>query len=109
MPGAKIVVLYPMPRDVEAFERAYIDDHTPMVTPNAFPRLTKFVATEVIATPSGEPPPFHRVAELHFPSVQALQSAVASASAQKAVAHAFAISTGGPPVVLIAEEKTTIF
>ena len=109
MPGAKIVVLYPTPRDVETFERAYIDDHTPMVTPKGFPGMTKFVATKIVATPSGDPPPFHRVAELHFPSVQALQNAVASESAQKAVAHAVAISTGGMPVVLIAEETTTTF
>ena len=98
-----------MPRDVQTFERAYIDDHTPMVTPNDFPGLTKFVATKILATPSGGPPPFHRVAELHFGSLQALQHAVASPSAQKAVAHAIEISTGGRPVVLIAEENTTTF
>jgi uncharacterized protein (TIGR02118 family) len=109
MPAAKVVVLYPMPRDVEAFERAYVNDHTPMVTPSGFPGLTKFIATKVVGTPAGTPPPFHRVAELHFPSLQALQDAVGAESAQKAVAHAFSISTGGGPIVLIAEEETTTF
>jgi hypothetical protein len=32
MAGAKIVVLYPSPRDVNAFERAYTQNHVPMVT-----------------------------------------------------------------------------
>src|SRR5262245_10633912 len=99
MTGAKIVVLYPMPRDVEAFERAYVNDHVPMVTPRDFPGLTKFVATKVAATPTGAPPPFHRVAELYFPSMTVLRNAVGAETAQQAVAHAISISTGGSPVV----------
>ena len=35
MAGAKIMVLYPTPRDPAAFEKAYRDEHTPMVTPSA--------------------------------------------------------------------------
>jgi hypothetical protein len=40
MAVAKIVVLYPPPRDVSAFERAYVHDHAPMVTPQNFNGLT---------------------------------------------------------------------
>lgn len=29
MAGAKLVVLYPYPQDVDAFERAYTEDHAP--------------------------------------------------------------------------------
>jgi hypothetical protein len=32
MPGAKVIVLYPSPPDVNAFERAYTQDHVPIVT-----------------------------------------------------------------------------
>jgi uncharacterized protein (TIGR02118 family) len=109
MPGAKIVVLYPAPADVRVFETAYAQDHAPMVTPQTFPGLTKFVASKIVGTPDGSAPPFHRVAELHFPTLSALQAAAASASAQKAVAHAVSISSGGTPVFLIAEEETTNF
>jgi hypothetical protein len=31
MAGAKIVVLYPYPQNVDAFEQAYTEDHVPMV------------------------------------------------------------------------------
>jgi uncharacterized protein (TIGR02118 family) len=109
MPGAKIVVLYPAPRDLAAFERAYTQDHAPMVTPQNFTGLTRFVASKIIGTPDGSAPPFHRIAELHFPSLAVLQAAAASASAQKAVAHAVAISSGGTPVFLVAEEDTRSF
>jgi len=64
MPVAKIVVLYPSPKDVSAFERAYIQDHAPMVTPANFKGLTRFVASKVVGTPDGSAPPFHRIAEL---------------------------------------------
>lgn len=80
-----------------------------MVTPEIFPGLTKFVATKIAGTPDGSTPPYARVAELHFPSMAALQAAAASPSAQKAVAHAVSISSGGAPVFLVAEEIVTSF
>ena len=109
MTAAKIVVLYPAPRDVGAFERAYINEHGPMVTPRNFKGLTKFVASKIVGTPDGSAPPFHRIAELYFPSLAALQAAAGSASAQQVVAHAFSISSGGKPLVLITEVETTDF
>ena len=80
-----------------------------MVTPQTFSGLTRFVASKVVGTPHGSPAPFYRIAELHFPSMEALQAAAASPSAQKAVAHAVSISTGGKPIVLVAEEDTKTF
>jgi uncharacterized protein (TIGR02118 family) len=109
MAGAKVVVLYPAPRDVAAFERAYTQDHAPMVTPQNFKGITRFVASKVVGTPDGSPAPFHRIAELHFPSLEALQAAAGSPSAQKVVAHAVSISNGGMPVFLVAEEDTRNF
>jgi uncharacterized protein (TIGR02118 family) len=83
MAGAKIIVIYPSPRDVGTFERAYTQEHGPMVTPQNFRGLTRFVASKVVGTPDGSPAPFYRVAELHFPSIEALQAAAVSPSAQK--------------------------
>ncbi len=109
MPGAKVVVLYPTPRDLSTFERAYTQDHVPMVTAQNFTGLQKFVASRVVGTADGGASPFYRLAELHFPSMEALQAAVASPSAQKVVTHAISISSGGAPIVLVAEEETRIF
>lgn len=109
MAGAKLVVLYPAPRDPAAFERVYREEHTPMVTPATFKGMTRFVASKITGTADGGAAPFARIAELHFPSLQALQAAAASEPAKRAVAHALSISTGGPPVFLVAEEETTTF
>jgi uncharacterized protein (TIGR02118 family) len=67
------------------------------------PGLKKFVAAQVVGAPAGAPP-YQRVAELYFDSSESLQAAMASAGGQATVAHAIEISTGGPPVVLIAED-----
>lgn len=109
MPGAKVIVLYPSPRDENAFERAYTQEHVPMVTAQNFKGIQRFVASRVVGTADGTAPPFYRLAELHFPSMEALQAAAGAASAQKVVAHAISISNGGKPVFLVAEEETKTF
>jgi uncharacterized protein (TIGR02118 family) len=57
MPGAKLIVIYPSPRDVSAFERAYTQDHAPMVTPQNLKGIKKFVASKVVGTPDGSAAP----------------------------------------------------
>jgi uncharacterized protein (TIGR02118 family) len=109
MAGAKLVVLYPAPRDREQFERAYTMEHAPMVTPKNFPGLTKFVATTITGTADGSAAPFARIAELHFPSLEALKAAASGEPANRAVAHAISISSGGPPLFLIGEEQANTF
>jgi uncharacterized protein (TIGR02118 family) len=98
----KLIVLYPPPKDAAVFERRYVQEHAPMVHAK-IPGLTKFVAARVVGAPMGTPA-FQRVAELYFDSSEALQAAMGSAGGQEAVAHALEISTGGAPVVLIAED-----
>ena len=98
----KLIVLYPPPADVTTFERRYQAEHVPMVV-EKIPGLKKFVAAQVLGTPSGKAP-YQRVAELYFDSMESLQAAMASPGGQAAVAHAMEISTGGAPVVLIAED-----
>jgi uncharacterized protein (TIGR02118 family) len=107
MAGAKIVVIYPRPTDVDTFERLYVEDHVPMVP--KFPGITKFVQTKVVGTPTGATPPFHRLAELHFPSMEVLQRAASSPEANQAVAHAVSISSGGAPIILVCDESIMDF
>jgi len=98
----KLIVLYPPPTDVETFERRYRDEHVPMAQKN-LAGVTKFIASRVLGSPAGKTP-YQRVAELYFDSMEALQAAMASPGGQTTVAHAIEISTGGPMVVLIAED-----
>jgi uncharacterized protein (TIGR02118 family) len=108
MAGTKLVVLYPYPTDVEAFEKAYVDDHVPLAK-EKIKGMSKFVATKVVGTPTGQTPPFYRIAELHFPSIDALKEALSSAGGQEAARHAISISSGGMPIFLVAEEEAITF
>ena len=107
MPEVKMIVMYPQPTDVEAFERRYQDEHVPMAVEKLAGK-TKLVATKVLGAPSGTPG-FYRIAEVHFPSMDALNACAASQGGQETLAHASAISSGGRPIVLVAEEQTYTF
>ena len=109
MAGAKLIVAYPVPTDVDAFERVYAAEHMPLAGPIfEAAGATKVVLTRVTGSPAGTPP-YHRIVEVHFASLAALQAAAASQPAQDALAHARKISSGGAPVVLIAEEEVVTF
>jgi len=109
MAGAKLIVMYPTPKDVNAFERAYSDEHLPLAAP-IFQKAgaTKVVLTKISSAASGTSP-IHRMAEIHFSSLQALNACMGSAPGREALAHARTISNGGPPTVLIAEEDVVTF
>ena len=105
MAEVKLVVLYPTPTDAEAFDRVYVEEHAPMLNEKIADK-TRWTASKVVGSPTEEQPPFHLVAELYFPSVEALQEALGSEGGQQTTAHAVSISSGGPPVLLIAEDET---
>jgi len=52
---------------------------------------------------------FSSHAEIHFPSVEALQACAASEGGKQTIANAVAISSGGPPIFLVAEEEVLVF
>lgn len=106
--NVKFMVMYPRPEDIEAFEKLYQEEHVPMAVEKLAGK-TKFIATKILATPEGTPPPFYRIAEVHFPSLEALQACAQSAGGKETLAHAVKISSGGAPVFLVAEEQTFMF
>ena len=107
MKSVKLIVAYPRPEDASAFEKTYQQEHVPMAIAN-LPGKTKMVATKILQSPQGEPQ-FYRVAEVHFPSMEVLQQCAESDGGKETLAHAAKISSGGPPVFMIAEEDTFTF
>ena len=105
MAAAKLIVMYPTPKDMAAFERAYGAEHIPMAAPIfQAAGATKAVLTKIVGAGAGTPA-FHRIAEIHFPSMDVLQKCAASQAGRDAIAHAHKISNGGAPIVLVAEEE----
>jgi uncharacterized protein (TIGR02118 family) len=101
--AVKLIVMYPHPKDVQAFETVYKGEHVPLAVEKLAGK-TKIVATRVLGSPSGNPP-FHRITEVHFPSLQALEACAASEGGKETLANAVSISSGGAPVFLIAEQE----
>jgi uncharacterized protein (TIGR02118 family) len=108
MKTAKLIVMYPQPTDIETFEQRYAGEHVPMAVEKLAGK-TRFVASQIIASVGQDIAPFHRIAEVYFPSMEALQACLNSAGGQETAAHAVDISTGGMPVFLIAEVQSFDF
>ena len=105
--AVKLVVMYPRPKDIDAFEFVYKNEHVPMAVENLRGK-TKIVATKVLSSPIGMPA-FHRVVEVYFPSLKALEQCAASEGGKLTIAHAISISSGGTPTIFLAEEQTVVF
>ena len=71
MKSYEMMVAYPQPKDASAFEKLYQEEHVPMAIANLQGK-TKMVATKVLQSPQGVPQ-FFCIAEVHFPSMVALQ------------------------------------
>ena len=102
MADGKLVVI-----DVDVFEKVYQTEHVPLAVAKLAGK-TKIVATKILGSPDGLAP-FHRIAEVYFPSMQALEACAASDSGKETLANAVKISTGGTPIFLVAEEETFAF
>jgi uncharacterized protein (TIGR02118 family) len=107
MPDVKLVVIYPRPKDVEAFEKVYTNEHVPLAVAKLGGK-TKIVASRVLGSPEGVPL-FYRIAEVYFPSMRALEACASSEGGKEALDHAVKISTGGAPIFLVAEEEPFTF
>jgi uncharacterized protein (TIGR02118 family) len=107
MGTVKLIVIYPRPKDIESFERVYKNEHVPMAVEKLGGK-TKIVASKIVGSPQGTPP-FHRIAEIHFPSMEVLQACAASDGGKQTLANAVAISSGGAPIFLVAEEEVFVF
>jgi uncharacterized protein (TIGR02118 family) len=108
MNAAKLIVMYPTPADVAVFERRYAQEHVPMAVEKLAGKI-RFDANLIASAPGREQAPYHRIAEVYFPSMKALEDCLSSPGGQETAAHAVEISSGGAPLFLIAEVETFIF
>jgi uncharacterized protein (TIGR02118 family) len=104
MSDAKLMVMYPLPKNVDAFEKIYQNEHVPLAVAKLGGK-TKIVATKILGSPQGIAP-FYRIAEVYFPSKQALEACAASDGGKEAIAHTVKISSGGAPIFSAASAES---
>jgi uncharacterized protein (TIGR02118 family) len=101
--SVKLLVLYPTPKDPKQFDRRYEQEHLPMGKVE-LKGATGLESHRIIGSPSGNSP-FARLTEISFPSLKALQDCATLPGAQKTMANAVEISTGGAPHFMILEDE----
>ena len=101
--SVKLLVLYPTPKDSEQFDKRYADEHLPMGKASLI-GATGLASYRIVGSPAGKSP-FARLTEVTFPSVKAVQECAALPGAQKTIAHAVEISTGGAPHFMVVEQE----
>jgi uncharacterized protein (TIGR02118 family) len=105
--GVKVIVIYPRPQDEQAFETAYLEQHIPLVE-QKLKGMTRLVLTKVTGSPQGKVSAY-RIAEMYFSSLDDLNTSIESDAGKEVIAHAQAISSGGPPLILICEEEAFVY
>ena len=83
-PGARFVVLYDTPSDVDAFERHYRDVHIPLA--KQYPGLRRFTCSRDPLSVIGEP--CHLVVMLDWDDMAALETALGSEAGRRAAEDA---------------------
>jgi uncharacterized protein (TIGR02118 family) len=103
MSEAKLVILYPEPKDRATFDKAYQAEHVPLMTEKSGGRAQRAVITKILGS-AGDSSPYYLMAEVYFPSIEAINDFLPTPDFQAIAANAGSVSTGGPPTVLIAED-----
>ena len=96
--GAHLLIMYPHPKNVKEFDRAYREEHLPFAAPRL--KGATSVETKRVVGPDFAPPPYHLISDVTFPSMETL-AAAAGSSGKEALDHAASISTGGAPTILV--------
>ena len=94
----KLTVLYGQPKDPAAFERYYLDTHTPIAL--KVKGLRRFEIAKVAGTPDGKTAPYFRTADLYFDDLEAMRTALGSTEGQAAAADIANFATGGVTMIV---------
>ena len=98
----QLLVIYPPPQDLAAFDRAYREEHLPFARPR-LAGATGVATKRVLGAPGGTPFA-HWISVVDFPNAETAKRCAQSKSGQEALKHAASISSGGPPQFLLIDD-----
>ena len=94
----KVTVLYGHPKDPDAFENYYENNHLPLAA--KMKGVDRLELTKFVAGPDGGNPAFYRMAELYFADQTAMERSLGSGEGQATVADHEKFATGGVTVLI---------
>jgi uncharacterized protein (TIGR02118 family) len=74
--SAHLLIMYPHPKDVKEFDRAYREEHLPYATPRL--KGATGVVTKRVVGPSFAQPPYHLISDVSFPTIETLKATAAA-------------------------------
>lgn len=89
---ARIIVLFGKPKDPEAFDKEYWDQHVPLA--KQMPGLKKYTVNKVVSAPRGEPA-YYMMVELEFENMDALKKSLEASVSRESGRHGVKMATGG--------------
>jgi len=95
---AKVIAMYGIPTEREAFDSYYFDKHVPLA--KKLPGLRSHEVTRGSITTLDGIAPYHMIATLTFDSVAAVQAALASPEGQAFAADLANFATGGVEIMI---------
>jgi uncharacterized protein (TIGR02118 family) len=101
----KLTVLYGQPKDPNAFEKYYLETHTPIAL--KIKGMRRFDIAKVAAAADGSPSPYYRTADILFDDLEALQAALGSPEGQAAAGDLANFATGGVKLMICDVEDIT--
>ena len=101
----KLTVLYGQPKDAAAFERYYINTHTPIA--QKVKGLRRFEIAKVVGTADGKTSPHYRIANLYFDSAEQMQQSLGSKEGQAGAADLANFATGGATLLIADVQDVT--
>jgi len=101
----KLAVLYGQPKDPAAFERYYLETHTPIA--QKVKGLRRFEIAKVVGTADGSPSPYYRIADLYFDSAEQMRQSLGSKEGQAAAADLANFATGGATLLICDVQDVT--
>ena len=99
---AKLIMLYPTPKDPAEFERRYHAEHMPLMRRLVGPDVP--LPTWKVHPKVAELTGIYRVSEIVFPDRASLEAALAPGRIEEGRRSAERLSTGGPPTALIVNQ-----
>lgn len=101
----KVTLLYGHPADPDSFEKYYEETHIPIAA--RMEGVSRMEFTRFLTGPSGEKPPYYRMAEIYFDGQAELKTAFASTAGQAATNDLPNFATGGVEMIIGTVQEMT--
>lgn len=102
----KVTLLYGQPADAAAFDKYFLETHLPLA--ERLDGYLKMEVTHFVRGPSGEKPPFYRMAELYFVDQHSMNHSFDSPDGKAMISDFNSFAPGGMQMIMGSVEELSL-